>query len=87
MANDRMFLRCPCGSYFMLAKHFVTPWGTNPNLEQKLDAWFDAHVNCAYELGLAGSEYPTKPRLVFESDDDYRAEMLNAPPQEKAADA
>jgi hypothetical protein len=61
-----MFLRCPCGADFMLAKHLLQPWVATGDLEAKLDDWFRDHELCGPK-----DVYPAKPRLVYESDPDY----------------
>jgi hypothetical protein len=78
MANDRMYLRCVCGDDFMLAKHFVKPWATKPDLEAKLDAWFEKHAVCGSMIDAENQTYPTHPRLVYESDDDYITPEMTA---------
>lgn len=49
MANNRMFLVCPCGERFHLAKCYADGWYTwgEPGMYvAKLDTWFEAHRNC-----------------------------------------
>lgn len=47
MANNRMMIRCrSCGQYIIIAKHFLTPWRTVPNLDDKLTEFFNEHYYC-----------------------------------------
>ena len=50
MANNRMWLVCPCGERFGLAKCLADNWYTPPGLTDELgpalNAWFDLHRDC-----------------------------------------
>lgn len=69
MANDRMFLHCPCGDEFMLAKNLGTEWfATEPyELGKRLDAWFEEHMFC--DPIEEGGSFPAWPTLTYEHDD------------------
>ena len=61
-----MYLECPCGSEFALARYLMPPWYTYPDLNERLDAWFIEHEHCGSEHGQGS--FPTKPKLTYGSD-------------------
>lgn len=50
MANNRMWLRCPCGAQFHLAKSLGVGWYVPPfhqgDMEAHLTGWFCEHMVC-----------------------------------------
>ena len=49
MTNNRLMIRCrSCGKTLIIAKkkHFLTPWRTVPNLDDKLTEFFNEHYFC-----------------------------------------
>ena len=74
MANNRMMIRCrSCGKTLVIAKHFLTPWRTVPNLDDKLTEFFNEHCYCNKGNHFA---YPNSFELIsefregFPSDED-----------------
>lgn len=69
MANDRMFLRCPCGALFGIAKHMACEWYVKEqhqaSLGAKLNAWFLEHQYCE-----DGTLHP-RPTIVLETDEGF----------------
>ena len=64
-----MFLRCPCGNLFRLAKYQMPPWYSYPDpTSDRLDMWFQEHADCDPD------GYPARPTVVFESDGALHAE-------------
>ena len=61
-----MYLECPCGSAFRLARliSYEDPWttGSGTDLQERLEAWFEEH-NDDDPDGV-----PMRPKLVYESD-------------------
>ncbi len=48
MANNRMFLVCPCGGRFMLAKNMADGWYVRDTegYGDRLNEWLEEHVLC-----------------------------------------
>lgn len=70
MANDRVYMRCPCGSLFGIAKTMGDAWylsqDKDPRRWEKLGRWLAEHDACE------DGRYPARPILVFESDPDFQ---------------
>lgn len=63
MANNRMMIRCrSCGASIVIAKHFLTPWHTVQDLDDKLTAFFEEHYFCKVKNGI----YPNSFELISE---------------------
>jgi hypothetical protein len=56
-----MWLKCPCGNKFPLAKHLGSEWYT-PRTHIELDEWFVKHALCD------DGAYPARPALEYELD-------------------
>ena len=73
MANNRMMIRCrSCGATLVIAKHFLSPWHTAPDLDDKLSEFFEEHYYCKHNPNV----YPNSFELIsefregFPSDED-----------------
>lgn len=63
MANNRMMIRCrSCGKRIIIAKHFLTPWRTVQDLDDKLTEFFNEHYFCKVKRGI----YPNSFELISE---------------------
>lgn len=75
MANDRMYLRCPCGAVWCLAKHlgqwwYTTTWEKPAEYKEGIDRFLDKHSDCGSEHG---GEWPTRFSIVHENDAEFDA--------------
>ena len=75
LADTRLVLADPAGD-----ERFAIELYHQASLDDKLEKWFEEHALC--QEGM----YPAHPTLVFETDDDYRAEVLGVkqPPRSTA---
>lgn len=99
MANNRMMIRCrSCGASIVIAKHFLTPWRTVPELDDKLTEFFNEHYCCnnihnvypnSFELisefgeGFPSEEDPVLRHYYDIYDEDYNIEVAKQKEERK----
>lgn len=94
MANNRMFLRCHCGSLYMLAKGYPSTGYYPPTTStEALTDWLGEHNECSTDRDDYAGGLPTYFRIVYElsdrgaeADDREFREWLNRNENREAID-